>query len=180
MTPPNERDWLIVGRVAKPHGVHGDLLVDIITDFPERFRAGVRFGLGPEDGPTSFQEAHDVRLHAGRWLLSVRGIRTREPVEAWRGEYLFLPEQSLEELPEGYYYEHHLVGLRCESPNGEALGEITGIDDSGGQCRLVVRQGRREFLVPYVPSLVAEVDLAAGRVVVTPIPGLLDDDFDTA
>jgi 16S rRNA processing protein RimM len=179
-TPPGERDWLIVGKVAKPHGVHGDVLVDIITDFPERLRAGVQFGVGPENGPTTFQEVYAVRLHGGRWLLSVRGVRSREPIDAWRGEYLFLPEQSLDELPEGYYYEHHLVGLRCETPSGEPLGDVTAMDGSGGQTRLVVRRGRREFLVPYVPSLVAEVDMAGRRVVLTPIPGLLDDDFETA
>ncbi len=180
MVSSGERDWLIVGRVGKPHGVHGDLLVDIVTDFPERLQAGVRFGVGGEQGPEDFHEAHAVRLHVGRWLLSVRGIRDREAVEAWRGRYLFLPEQALEELPEGYFYEHHLVGLRCESVSGEALGEVTGVDPSGGQSRLVVRRGRREFLVPYVPSLVAEVDLEGGRIVLTPIPGLLDDDAELA
>ena len=180
MTSPtptaDERGWLIVGRVSKPHGVHGDLLVEIITDFPERLTDGIRFGVGPAEGPESFHEAHRVRYHQGRWLLSVTGLRTRDAVEDWRGGYLFLPEQSLDELPEGYYYEHHLVGLECVDEQGASLGTITGLDDSGGQIRLVVRRGRREFMVPWVPDLVRMVDLDRATVTVRPIPGLLDDD----
>jgi len=179
-TPPSEptpREWLIVGCVKKPHGVHGDLLVEILTDFPERLQEGVRFGLGDEPGPETFHEAHAVRYHKGGWLLSVRGLRDRDSVEAWRGRYLFLPEQSLEELPEGYHYEHHFVGLKCRSPEGEELGEVVALDGEGPQARLVVRRGRREFLVPYVPEIVTEVDVEAGTVTIDAPPGLLDDDF---
>jgi 16S rRNA processing protein RimM len=174
--PEGAREWLIVGAVGKPHGVHGDVLVEIITDFPERLTAGVRFGLGPDAGPEEFYEAFAVRYHKGRWLLSVTGVRDRATTEGWRGRYLFLPEQSLDELPEGYYYEHHLVGLECRSPAGEDLGVVTGLDPSGGQTRLVVRRGQREFLVPYVPQIVRGVDLERRQVTLEPIPGLLDDD----
>ena len=171
-----DRSWLIVGCAAKPHGVHGDLLVEIITDFPERLKDGVRFGLGSDAGPDEFFEVHRVRYHKGRWLLSVVGIRDRESIATWSGRYLFLPEQSLDELPEGYYYEHHLVGLECRSPEGERLGEVTGLEPGEGQARLVVRSGRRESLVPYVPEIVREVDLDAGVVVIDAPRGLLDDD----
>ncbi len=174
--PGSEPDWLVVGRVAKPHGVHGDLLIEIITDFPERLADGVRFGVGDGDVPAEFFEVHRVRYHKGRWLLSVAGIRDREAVQAWRGRYLFLPAQSLDQLPEGYFYEHHLVGLACRSMTGEDLGEVTGVDPGAGQSRLVVRRGRREFLVPYVPAIVREVDLELRLVVLDPPPGLLDDD----
>jgi 16S rRNA processing protein RimM len=150
--------------------------VDIITDFPERLVEGVEFGLGDEAGPTETLTAFRVRFHRGRWLLSVTGIRDREVVEGWRGRFIFLPEQSLDELPEGYYYEHHLVGLDAVSVAGEALGTITGVDPGGAQSLLVVRRGRREFLVPYVPEIVREVDLESGRVVLDPPRGLLDDD----
>jgi len=171
-------DWLIVGRVAKPHGVHGDLLVNIETDFPERLGEGVRFGLGDADGPTEYHEVHRVRYHAGRWLLSVNGLRDRDSVEPWRGRFLFLPEQALDELPEGYYYEHHLTGLVCRNRAGEIVGEVRGLDPgAGGQSRLVVRRGDREYLVPYVPAIVVRVDLDAGEIVLDPPPGLLDEDF---
>jgi 16S rRNA processing protein RimM len=168
--------WLIVGRAGKPHGVHGDILVEILTDFPERLADGVRFGLG-SDGPTEFHQAHRVRFHKGRWLLSVHGIRDRETIQSWRGRYLFMPEQALEELPEGYYYEHHLVGAECRSPEGTVLGRVTGLDPGVGQSRLVVRlENGRERLVPFVPEIVREVDLGSRVIVVDAPPGLLDDD----
>lgn len=175
-TGNGERDWLIAGYVRKPHGVHGDALVEILTDFPERLAEGVRFGLGPETGPTSFHEVHHVRYHKGQWLLGVRGVRDRDVIETWRGSYLFLPEQSREELPEGYYYEHHLLGLRCLSPEGEPLGEVTAMETETPQARLVVRRGTREYLVPYVPQIVIAVDLDAGTLTVDAPPGLLDDE----
>jgi 16S rRNA processing protein RimM len=170
------RDWLIIGRAGKPHGVHGDLLVEIITDFPDRLSDGVRFGVGDDSRPDEFFEVHRVRYHKGRWLLSIRGIREREVVDEWRGRYLYLPEQALEDLPEGYYYEHHLVGLECRSPDGEVLGRVTGVDPGEGQARLVVRSGSRESLVPYVPEIVREVDLDGGFVIIDAPAGLLDDD----
>lgn len=173
---PADPEWLIVGKVGKPHGVHGDVLVDIITDFPERLVDGVRFGLGSEDGPSEYHEAFRVRYHRGRWLLSVTGLRDRDAIESWRGRYLFLPEQSLDELPEGYYYEHHLVGLECVSPDGTSLGVVMGVDPGPAQTRLVVRRDRRDFLVPYVPEIVREVDLDARRLVLDAPAGLLDDD----
>jgi len=170
------RDWLIIGRAGKPHGVHGDLLVEIITDFPERLSDGVRFGVGDDSRPEEFFEVHRSRFHKGRWLLSIRGIREREVVEGWRGKFLYLPEQALEDLPEGYFYEHHLTGLECRSPAGEALGRVTGLDPGEGQARLVVRNGDREFLVPYVPEIVKEVDPEGGFVIIDAPAGLLDDD----
>lgn len=175
-TPPSNGQWLIVGRVGKPHGVHGDVLVHIMTDFPERLDDGVEFGIGNEDGPTEFYRVFRNRYHRGRWLLSVEGLRDRDAVEPWRGRFVFLPEQRLEDLPEGYYYEHHLVGLTARSASGESYGEVTAVDPEGGQVRLVIRAGRREFLVPYVPEIVKEVDLEAGSIILDPPRGLLDDD----
>jgi 16S rRNA processing protein RimM len=170
-----DREWLVVGRVAKPHGIHGDLTVEIITDFPERLTDGMTFGLGDETKPDAFFEVFRIRYHKRRWLMSVQDVRDRDAADAWRGKYLFLPEQSLDELPEGFYYEHHLAGLACRSPGGEELGEVTGVDQGPGQRRLIVRRGRREFLVPYVPEIVVNVDLDEGIVTIDAPPGLLDD-----
>jgi len=175
-----DRAWLVVGRVVKPHGVHGDLVVEIITDFPERLNDGVAFGAGDERAPRTFHDVHRIRYHKGRWLLSVGDLRGRDAAEEWRGRYLYLPEQSLDELPEGFVYEHHLVGLVCRSPQGDDLGEVRGLDRGPGQQRLVVRRGRREFLVPYVPEIVEAVDLENGVVVLNAPPGLLDDEFTKA
>jgi len=172
--------WLIVGRMGKAHGVHGSILAEILTDFPERLKAGVGIEVGETEDSRRAMEIHGVRYHRGRWLLDLVGIRNREDVEKLRGLYIFLPEQALDELPEGYYYEHHLVGLECRSPEGEVLGTVKALETDGGQTRILVQRGSREFLVPWVPELVSSVDLDGAYLVIEPLPGLLDDDAVTA
>ena len=176
----DDRKWLIVGRVGKPHGVRGDVLVDVITDFPDRLIDGTRFGLGDESGPGEFFVVHRVRDHKGRWLVSIQGIRDRETIEGWRGRYLYLPEQAIEDLPEGYFYEHHLMGLECRSAAGEVFGHVTELDFGLGQSRLVVEQDGHESMVPYVPEIVREVDLEKGIIIIDPPAGLFDDAEDDA
>ena len=180
MTPSDSDDrlWLIVGRVGKPHGVRGDVLVDVITDFPERLTDGVRFGIGDESGPGDFFVVHRVRDHKGRWLVSTQGVRDRETIESWRGKYMFLPEQAVEDLPEGYYYEHHLMGLECRSAAGEVFGRVTELNFGLGQSRLVVENAGRESMVPYVSEIIREVDLEKGFIIVDPPAGLFDDEED--
>jgi len=174
--PASDHEWLIVGRVGKPHGVHGDVLVDIETDFPDRLTDDVEFGVGDESGPVEFHRVFRVRYHKRCWLLSVQDIRDRDAVESWRGRFLFLPELRNEDLPEGFVYEHHLVGLNAVSTSGEPYGEVTGVHPEGGQTRLVVRIGGSDYMVPYVPEIVLQVDLEAGTIVLDPPRGLLDDD----
>lgn len=179
--PADSAGWLIVGRVTKPHGIRGGVTADIITDFPERLTGDMEVGLGPAEGPAKFLKTHAVRAHRGRWLLEWDGVRDRDAAEELRGLYLFLPPLSREELPEGFFYEHHLVGLDCRSPEGEALGRVIGLDlETGGQTRAVVEREGREFLVPWVDAFIRGVDLEAGVVTIDAPPGLLDDDADEA
>jgi 16S rRNA processing protein RimM len=166
------RDWLIVGVARKPHGVHGDVVVEILTDFPERLQEGVCFGLGDAEKPEEYHEVFRVRIHKQQWLLSIKGVRDRTAVESWSGKYLFLPALSRDELPEGYYYEHELTGLECRSVTGELLGTATGLDQGPGQTRLMVCKDDQEYLVPWVPAIVSEVDLEAGRIIMDPPQGL--------
>lgn len=172
----DEPEWLIVGQAGKAHGVHGDFLVEIITDFPDRMRDGVKFGVGDSEAPREFFEVHRVRLHKGRWLLSVRGVRDRKDAESWRGRYLYLPEQAHEDLPDGYFYEHQLKGLKCRDLAGKPVGVVIGVEADDSQTRLVVDRDGEEYLVPYVPAIIREVDLERGVVVVDALPGLLDDE----
>jgi len=172
-------EWLIVGRVGKPHGVHGSVLVSIITDFPQRMRAELEVGVGPEDGPTRHMTIHAVREHRGQWLIGFSGIRDRTEVEELRGQFLFLPELPPEQRPEGFFYEHHLVGLECVADDGQVLGTVAGLEQGPGQVRAVVRRQGREYLVPWVPEIVKGVDLEKGTVLIDPPGGLLDDDFVT-
>ena len=172
--PPPPAEWLAVGRVRKPHGVHGELLAEILTDFPDRVGAGVELGVGQP--PDRMVIVERVRIHKGAWLLTLQGIDTREAADSLRDAWLTLPGQPREELPQGYYYEHELTGLTCVDRAGRTLGEVTALADIGGGSLLVVRTDRGEALVPFRPELVVTVDLDARRLVLDPPRGLLDDD----
>jgi 16S rRNA processing protein RimM len=170
-----EASWLAVGRVRRPHGLHGEVTVEILTDFPERVVPGTEIGLG-EDGPRLHATVHQVRLHKGDWLLSFAGVSTREEIDAWRGLWVFLPAQERSRLPENYYYEHELIGCACVSAGGAALGEVTALQDGPGGGLLVVAAAAGEVLVPFRSPIVVRVDLAARTVELDPPRGLFDDD----
>ena len=170
-----DASWLAVGRVRRPHGIHGEATVEIHTDFPARVAAGTELSLG-HAAPEFTKVVHQVRIHKGEWLLGLAGVTTRDEVEGWRGLWVFLPEQPRSELPSNYFYEHELVGCRCVSPSGEALGEVTALQDGPGASLLVVAAAAGEVLVPFKSPIVVRVDLQERTVVLDPPRGLFDGD----
>ncbi|HVN76270.1 MAG TPA: ribosome maturation factor RimM [Thermoanaerobaculaceae bacterium] len=170
-----EASWLAVGRVRRPHGVHGEITVEILTDFPQRIADGVEVGLG-HDAPEFRRTIRHVRVHKGDWLLSIADVGTRDEVEGWRGLHVFLPPQERSQLSPTYYYEHELVGRRCVRPDGSELGTVTALEDGPGGSLLTVAAPSGEVLVPFRSPIVVRVDLEAGTVVVDPPLGLFEGD----
>lgn len=168
--------WLAVGRVSKPHGVHGELAVEVVTDFPERLQPGIEVGLGPE-APTSLRHVHTVRWHKNAWLVGFVGVLSREEAEELRGWWLFLPALDRAALPPTFYYEHELVGCTCCLPDGRTLGTVDSLLPGGAQALLAVRTEHDvEVLVPFVSPIVVRVDATARRIVLDPPDGLFDGD----
>jgi len=149
------------------HGVRGELKVQPLTDFPERFDPGESFWL---DGAERTIERS--RWQKGTVVLKVAGLDTRDQAEALRGHELQIAEP--EDLPEdeGVYYQHDIVGLKVEDTAGEALGRVTDVLGTGANDVFVVRGPRGEILLPAVEDVVREVDIAGGRLVVELLPGL--------
>lgn len=164
--------YLAVGRVRKPHGVHGELLVEVLTDFPERLEPGVSVGLGHQE-PEQFFTVKSVRTHKGAWLLKLLECTRRDQADLLRELYLFLPEQERSLLPPTYYYEHELPGLRCQLPDGRVVGTVVRLEAGLAGAWLVVDTGTQEALVPFVSPIVVRVDLAQGVVILDPPEGLL-------
>lgn len=171
-----ENDWLAVGRARRAHGVHGDVLVDIVTDFPERMVAGVTVGFG-ESQPERFFTVHGVRHHKGAWLLALDGVTGRDDAEELAPSWAFLPAQERSSLPDNYYYEHELVGCRCRAPGGADLGRVAELVDMGGGMLLRVEaDDGREVLVPFRSPIVVRVDVQAGIIDLDPPHGLFSGD----
>jgi 16S rRNA processing protein RimM len=180
---------LVVGRIGKPHGVRGEVTVEVRTDEPEaRFAPGsvLRTEPGavppPEDGPgVPFRVPTELtieesRFHQGRILVAFAGIPDRNTAEALRGTLLVVDSADVEppEDPEEFH-DHQLVGLAVVTPAGERLGEVARIDHAASSDLLVLRRPEgRTALIPFVREIVPEVDLAGGRVIVDPPAGLLD------
>lgn len=166
---------LAVGRVRRPHGVHGEILADIMTDFPERLVTGVEVGIGVST-PERWLRVHSARSHKGCFLLLLEGATRREDVDGWRGHWLFLPAQERSLLPPNYYYEHELAGIACVRSDGRELGEVNELSSATGTAMLTVRTRSGEVMVPFISPIIVSVDLAGRKVIVDPPAGLFEDD----
>jgi 16S rRNA processing protein RimM len=173
-------DEVVVARIGRPHGIRGEVSLELRTDEPERrFAAGavltVQAPRGATPGPTSLTVARS-RWHQERLLVSFDEVPDRTAAEGLRNSLLAV-EVTPEERPEDpeEYYDHQLVGLAVHPVGGDRVGEVAEVLHSGAQDVLVVRRDDgREAMVPFVAALVPEVDLAAGRLGVADRPGLLD------
>ncbi len=176
----NDSDGHVVARIGKPHALRGEVTVQLHTDDPQgRFVPGVVFETRAAAGsgvPRQLTLA-TTRVHRGIWLLGFEQIPDRTGAESLRGTRLLLPELAEQEEDDEGWYEADLVGLSACSPQGEVLGEVTGLELGAAQDRLVLRRpDGREVLVPFVEAIVPEVDPEAGRLVVDAPHGLLDLD----
>lgn len=173
---------LVVGKVGRAHGLHGEVAVEIRTDQPDlRFAPGVtlRATGGAAEGPLTVQSA---RWHQNRLLVRFDGVADRTDAERLHGAVL-VADVSEDESPEDpdEFYDHQLVGLMVETVGGESLGEVHEVLHLPMQELLAVRtQEGGELLVPFVKDIVPEVDLASRKAVVDPPPGLLSPGGDEA
>jgi 16S rRNA processing protein RimM len=165
---------IVVGRIARPHGLRGEVVVDLATDFPEeRFQPGtVMFTMAPAGPRTLTIEA--ARFHKGRPLVSFAGVETIEAAdEVGRGE-LRMPADALGSLPEATFFHHELVGCDVVTEEGVSIGRVVRIDGPTHASLLVVAGRAGEILVPLVEGICVSVDPGARRIVVAPPEGLLD------
>jgi 16S rRNA processing protein RimM len=169
---------LVVGRIGKPHGIRGEVTVDVRTDEPERrYVDGVRLAATPPKG-SAFPHRHltvaRTRWHQGVLLVTFAELADRNEAEAARGVVL-RADVPLDETPEDpeEFYDHQLVGLAAYDVDGTHLGEVAGVVHGAQDLLRVKTPGGHEGLVPFVAALVPEVDIEAGRVVIADRPGLV-------
>ena len=170
---------LVVGRVGRPHGLRGEVTVEVRTDDPDlRFAAGESLATDPaERGPLTVAGS---RWHSGRLLVRFAGHEDRDAAEALRDTVLAIDSGQLESLedPE-QFYDHELIGLRVLTAGGEDVGTVADVLHHGQDLLVVDGVGDRagvEILVPFVAAIVPEVDVTGGKLVIDPPAGLLDPD----
>ena len=167
---------LLVGRVAKAHGIGGELAVDVHTDAPdERFSPGAVLSARLRDRSVRALTVSTVRAHSGRLLVRFEEVGDRTVAETLRGAQLLVDAADLppSEDPDAFY-DHELEGLAAVLEDGTEVGKVREIARSpGGELLVVDLAEGGEALVPFVREIVPEIDIAGGRVVLTPPEGLL-------
>ena len=170
---------LVVGRVGRPHGLRGEVTVEVRTDDPDqRFMAGSSLATVPaERGPLKVAGS---RWHSGRLLVRFAGYEDRDAAEELRDTILAIDSDELEPLEDpDDFYDHDLIGLQVVTAVGDPVGAVSDVLHYGQDMLVIEGTGTRsgaEILVPFVSAIVPEVDVAAGRLVIDPPPGLLDPD----
>lgn len=166
-------DLVAVARVAKPRGIKGEVVADLLTDFPDRFD-------GLENVTALTPNAQRRRLtierywfQSGRIVLKFDGIDSIDEAEALRDAEICIPESEAVELEEGEFYDWELVGCTVETIKGERIGTVRELMRTGG-AELLVIDGAKEFLIPFVEAICVEVDLENKLIRIDPPEGLLE------
>ncbi len=172
MIAPDDR--VVIGRVVRPHGLKGEVVVELLTDFPERFSEGLRVRLSGDGHEAREVLIVAVRPHQGRVLLTFEEISDVSMAEALRNAELSVSAQDVAPRPEGFVYHWEIEGAEAFDASGRRLGRVAELSDAGGRPLLVLETplGPRE--VPFARPIVVSVDVAARRVVLAPPRGLLD------
>jgi 16S rRNA processing protein RimM len=161
-------ELVTIGRVVKPQGRKGEVLVESLSDRQDRFPTLRRVYLEAPSGGARAVAVAGCWRHKGRYVLKLDGVDGIAAAEALRGSELRISERELEPLPEGSYYHHQLRGLRVRAGERE-LGAVAEVLDTGaGAAVLVVRGAGGELLVPFAAGFVRRVDLEARRIEVLP------------
>jgi 16S rRNA processing protein RimM len=170
-----EDDLILVARIVKTRGLRGEVVADLLTDFPDRFEyLKSLIGLSPDESRRSL-EIEEQWFHGNRLVLKFAGFDTIEAAKELVNYDLAVPAEDRVELPEDSFYEWELIGCRVETVGGEHVGEIAGVMRTGGvEILKVVDHTGRDRLIPMASDIVVEIDKEKKLVRVDPPEGLLE------
>jgi 16S rRNA processing protein RimM len=167
-------EMVLVGRIARPHGLKGQVIVTPETDFvEERFALGSRMWTrrGATVEPLTVAS---MRVQSGRPIVGFAGLARIEDVEALAGCELRVPETELQPLETGRFYEYQLAGCEVETLDGTRVGTVAKVEGGLGGSRLVVQGTDGEVLIPFVAAICTEIDVDARRIRIDPPEGLIE------
>ena len=174
---------VIVGRIGRPHGIRGELVIGVRTDEPDlRFAVGAVLDVHAQPDPAETGDGHTLtvvraRWHSGQLLVTFEGITDRTAAGELTGSWLSVDSGQLPRTADpDEFRDHELIGLSVRTPDGGLVGVVTDVLHHGQDLLVIKRAdgGDEEYLVPFVKAIVPEVDVDAGLLVIDPPPGLLD------
>lgn len=172
--------YAIVGRVRKPHGIHGELVVETMCDAPDAIFApgrlvfpGDREGELPAGTPSPIEVRRSRPFKEGL-LVMLAGIADRNDAELWRGRYLLLPMSELEPPRDGEVWLHELVGMHVSDVSGAPVGDICEVQRVPQGLLIDVMTARGPVSIPFVDAIVVRVDREARTITIDPPAGLME------
>ena len=169
--------WLIVGKLVAAQGLKGDLRINPISDFPERFtQKGDRWLQKNNEAPRKIQLTRGRQIPGKSiFIISIEGINDRESAESLIGQKLLVPTTDRPRLNENEFHLLDLISLEIRlDPNGKSIGEVTDLTQAGNDLLEVQLIKGKKILIPFVEAIVPEVNIEDGWILITPPPGLLD------
>ena len=182
MSKRSTPEHLAIGRVLRPHGIRGELIVEPYSETIQALESGSQVLFGPEKEPLVVRS---IRPHRRRLILKIDGIDDRNAVDAYRGMDLIVPIEESEPLPEGVYYRWQILGLDVNDEAGQHLGRVDDILETGANDVYVLKRAgenasgetrdrAKDLLIPATEQVILEVDLDAGTITVRLPEGLED------
>jgi 16S rRNA processing protein RimM len=166
-----EPRFLAVARVVKPWGVRGEMKLEVLTGFPDQLDRLKRVYLGSKAVPHDVAHFH---WHSHELLLQLADVRDRNAAELLRGQLVQIAVEEAVPLKPGEYYEHQIIGLNVTTTEGEPLGQVAEVLATGANDVYVVQGPHGQVLLPARVEVIRSIDLDAGTMTVSLLPGLLE------
>ncbi|NDJ51884.1 MAG: 16S rRNA processing protein RimM [Chloroflexi bacterium] len=165
-------EYLVVGQITRPHGVRGEVAIKVLTDYPGRLQALKTLYLGDDHQPYEVQR---LRPHRGGLIAQFVGINDRDEAEHLRRLYVKIHINDAVPLEDGEYYLFQIQNMLVVTEDGEELGRITNIIETGANDVFVISSASgREILIPAIPDVIRKVDTDAGVMTIHVLDGLID------
>ena len=168
-------DLVVIARIVKTRGLRGEVVADLLTDFPERFEGLDGVVVRPVNGGDQRElKIEKFWFQKGRVILKFAGLDTIEAAETLRDTDVCVPEADAVELENDEFFDWQLAGCKVETIDGTAIGEVTEVMRTGGTEILVVKGGEKEYLIPFAESICTDVDVEKKLIRIDPPEGLLE------
>jgi len=174
MNSKNSMDLVAIANIVRTRGLKGEVVADILTDFPERFESLVDV-IGIREGGERLElKIEKFWFQNGRVILKFAGFDTVESGETLRNVEICIPESEAVELDEGEYFDWELAGCKVVTIDGTKIGEVQELMRTGGTELLVVAGETKEYLIPFAEAICIKVDVENKLIKIDPPEGLLD------
>ena len=164
LSQQSEPEYLVVGKLRRPHGFKGEILMDVVTDFPERLSKNKKVFIG---NSYEIRRIENTRTINNGILILFEGIKDEKEAGKFRNQLVYVASNEIPKLPDGRYYFHQLIGLEVIDENNNHIGLLDEILETGANDVYIVKnQNGEEILLPAIDSVILDINLLQNRMLV--------------